>query len=248
MSRAIVTYAAGAHEELLEIAAPGYKDFAARYGYEYIVGTKLTDLPPAWNKIPLLMSALQHYDEVVWFDCDLVIVNATEDLPPPASTFESDKIKPTGYTHAMVRHLENDSEVPNSGVWRVTKEAAPVLDKILELEVFRNHGWWEQAALMTLMGYTVPPEGSEFSETKCRNVVQTKWYKQCQFMRLSWNSHPNYRSDRPRIIHCSYPNMIQRVEVMRELVKNPTYEYPRYDTVCPYCMRSNKVEQKKEGV
>ena len=156
MNRAIVTYAAGAHEELLDVALPTYRAFAERHGYEVVVGTKLTDLPPAWNKIPLLQYALQRYDEVVWFDCDLVVVDPSEDFPPLVD----------GKIHSMVRHFEDHSEVPNSGVWRVTRACVPLLELMLKLEVFTGHGWWEQAALLTLMGYTVPPEGSDFTKTE----------------------------------------------------------------------------------
>lgn len=219
MNRAIVTYAEGAHEELLDVALPTYKAFADKHGYKLIIGTQMSEFPPAWNKIPLLLEGLQHYDEVIWFDCDLVVVNSSEDFPPMCD----------GAAHAMVRHFEDCSEVPNSGVWRLNRKARPLLEAIFRLEVFRDHGWWEQAALMTLMGYTVPPQGSSFNETKCRNVVKTEWYNQCQFMRLLWNSHPNYRADSPNIVHCSYPDMQRRLEVMRALVADPRYNYPRYN-------------------
>lgn len=223
MRRAIVTYAVGAHEELLDIAMPGYRDFAQRHGYDLVVGKKMTDLPPPWNKIPLLVDALGSYDRVVWFDCDLVVVDPSEDFPPMEDSL-----------HGLVRHFEGCSEVPNSGVWRLNRQAldlwgVDLLNRILMLEVFNNHGWWEQAALMTLMGYTVPPEGSKFSDLKCRCVHPTVWYKSCSFMRLRWNSHPNYRADRPRIVHCSYKSMPQRMEVMRALVLDPTFDYPTYN-------------------
>lgn len=239
MSRAIITYAAGAHEELLDVALPTYRDFAQRHGYDLCVTRNdlveslrfcplANEMPPAWRKIPLLMDALSRYEEVVWLDCDLVVVDPREDFQPMRSNpdkgiFTQDKL------HAMVRHFEDNSEVPNSGVWRLTRDAAPLLGKILELEVFRNHGWWEQAALLTLMGYAIPPEGSHFPDTKCKCVHPTRWYESCQFMRLCWNSHPNYRAEHPRIVHCSYPQMPQRLEVMRALVKDPAFDYPRYD-------------------
>ena len=228
MSRCIITYADGPHEELLDVALPTYKEFAQRHGYELIVGTKATELPPAWNKVPLLLDALDHYEEVVWFDCDLVVVDPSEDFPPMVSdpskgTFTQDK------THSMVRHFAWDSEVPNSGVWRLRKNAQLLLSHMMALEVFTDHGWWEQAALMTLMGYTVPPQGSDFRDTHCRCVHKTRWYEECQFMRLSFNSHPNYRADVPRIVHCSYVDMQLRIEVMRALVQDPTYKYPRYN-------------------
>lgn len=236
MSKTIITYAAGAHEELLDVALPGYQDFARRHGYELAVGECLIDenWPPAWNKIPLLIQALRRCDQVVWFDCDLIIVNPTEDLPWAAMGDAH---------HGLVRHMENNSEVPNSGVWMLTPHALPLLETILQLGVFKDHGWWEQAALMTLMGYTVPPQNTDFRDTRCRNVQQTVWYQVCRFLRLCWNNHPNYRADKPRIVHCSYPDMTQRIEVMRELVRDPTYEYPRYDTVCPYCKKQDKQEE-----
>lgn len=228
MSRCIVTYAAGAHEELLDVALPTYERFASAHGYTFLVGDKRCDLPPAWNKIPLLLECLRHHEEVVWFDCDMVVTDPSEDFPPLVSDpdrgiFTRDSL------HSMVRHFEGGSEVPNSGVWRLRQGCIPLLEKMLELEVFTDHGWWEQAALMTLMGYCVPPQGSKFDETVCRCVHPTKWYYECQFMRLCWNSHPNYRADKPRIVHCSYVDMQQRIEVMRALVKDPTYEYPRYN-------------------
>jgi hypothetical protein len=230
VSRAIVTHAAGAHEELLDVAIPTFQVFAERHEYELLVTrgdikesrrflVKPSErIPPAWCKVPLLLDALERYDEVVWFDCDLVVVDPSEDFPPMGPH----------KTHALVRHFEDNSEVPNSGVWRVTKDTEPLLRDMMKLEVFRNHGWWEQAALMTLMGYCVPPEGSHFPDTKCANKYQTTWYDQCHFMRLCWNSHPNYRADHPRVVHCSYPQMSERLEVMRELVCDPRYDYPRY--------------------
>lgn len=219
MKRCIVTFAAGAHEELLEISCPGYEDFARRHGYDFRAGEEvLPDWPAAWNKVPLLLHALQDYEEVVWFDCDLVVVDPRADFPPMRA----------GALHALVRHFERDSEVPNTGVWRLRRGAAPLLAKTMELLVFKDHGWWEQAAVMTLMGYTVPPQDSEFAETRCRRVQKTQWWERCQFMPVAFNSHPMYRAPAPLIVHCSYPAMSQRIEVMRALAADPAYDYPRY--------------------
>lgn len=223
--RCIITYAAGAHEEMLDVSLPTYKAFAARHGYDVEVGKKITD-PPAWNKVPLLLDALTRYEEVVWFDCDLVVVNPTEDFPP--MDVDSTGRPRAMAAHSLVRHFESFSEVPNTGVWRLRKNALELLNEAWRLQVFRDHGWWEQSAVMTLMGYTVPPQGSDFTKTRCRCVNPTYWHEQCQFMRVAWNSHPNYRADKPRIVHCSYPDVLQRIEVMRALVKNPAFEYPRY--------------------
>jgi hypothetical protein len=217
VTRSIVTYAEGAHEELLDVAMPTFKEFAHRHGYHICCFAKSTDWPPAWNKVHHLLAALGMYDEVVWFDCDLVIVNPTDNFPEMHNL------------HSLVRHFEGKSEVPNSGVWRLRRGCEELLQGMLKLEVFKEHGWWEQAALLTLMGYAVPPEWMDFRENRCRCVQQTSWYKACQFMRLEWNSHPNFRVDNPRIVHCSYPDMPRRLNVMRSLVKDPHYNYPEYE-------------------
>jgi hypothetical protein len=39
--------------------------------------------------------------------------------------------------------------------------------------------------------------------------------------------------------------MSQRIEVMRELVINPSYYYPRYDSACEYCKKPIKDESDK---
>lgn len=220
MNKCIVTYAAGEHCKLLEIALPTFKRFADKHGYDFLVGDKQCDRPPAWNKIPLLATALKAYESVLWFDADLVIVDDSEDIPAV----------PPEYSHAMVRHFESGSEVPNSGMWFLRPACLPLLESLWSLEVFMNHGWWEQAALLTLMGYTVPPEGSDFRKTKCRCVWPTTWRDKVQFLPLEWNAHPNCRGEVSRIVHCSYKDMEQRIEVMRELVNNPGYNYPERKT------------------
>src|SRR3990167_8024976 len=100
MTRCIVTHASGPHEELLPISEPGFRDFAQRHGYDFVVGEKLTDRPPAWNKVYLILEMLAKYSDVLWLDADLVIVDPSQDLP----------VKPSA-TMAMVRHFSAMSEV-----------------------------------------------------------------------------------------------------------------------------------------
>lgn len=220
MSKCIVTYADANHAELLATSLPTFKAFADRHGYDLLVGEEeMVDhtRPAAWHKVRMLNSALKIFDVAVWFDADLVVVDPSEDF-----TFSEIKL------FALVRHMAKGSEVPNSGMWALRRAAAPLLKAMWDLEIFWNHGWWEQAALLTLMGYTVPPEGSDFDETKCMCVHETYWTRMCEFLPVKWNSHPNYRAEKPKIVHCSYPTVEQRLEVMRALVRDPGYNYPEW--------------------
>ena len=219
MNKAIITYAAGEHAKLLEISRPTFQRFADAHGYDLLVGEKKCDRPGAWNKVPLLLEALQRYEIAVWFDADLVVVDASEDFPFIGSQGSQNPV------HALVRHFSYMSEIPNSGVWILTRAAIPLLEQMWTLEVFMNHGWWEQAALMTCMGYSVPPEGTMFDRTCCR-CVYPKWVP--QWLRVEWNSHPNYRADKPRIVHCSYQDWTVRVSTMSELVVSAEYRYPEW--------------------
>ncbi len=224
MTKAIVTYAAGMHQNLLDIALPRFREYADKHGYKLIIGDKLCDRPGGWNKIPLLIDAFVFgkHEHVLWLDCDLVITDTSMDVMSVVDGFKR------GMCHSLVRHFTSASEVPNSGVWLLRKDALPLLERIWELTVFTNHGWWEQAALMTLLGYSVPPEGSVFDRTKCRVVHASEWHARCHFLRCEWNSHPNYRADKPRIVHCSYPDMAMRIETMQKLVEDAEYDYPAW--------------------
>src|SRR5262249_39072233 len=158
--------------ELLRVALPGFHVYAQRHEYELIdAPPQRDDRPPSWLKVPLLHELLATYDEVLWLDADVVIVNEHDDL--------ADDV-PDEDWQAVVRHYTPDGEVPNCGVWLLRPSMRPVLDAMWQLDSYREHPWWEQAALLELLGYRGHP---------VRLEQPTELYARTCWLGLEWNSH-----------------------------------------------------------
>jgi hypothetical protein len=201
MRRALVTFATGEHERLLEVALPTMRRYADRHGYDLLADPPPPiRRPPSWLKIPLLQKALRSYDEVLWLDADLVVVDDRVDV--------ADEIDVDSY-HAMVRHHTADGEVPSCGVWLLRKPMLGWLARAWVKTEYLDHGWWEQAALLDLLGY-------EHRTRPCRHVRETSLYRHTHWLELEWNSHE--QSDRhpdPRFAHATAGGLAWRLEVMR---------------------------------
>ena len=116
---------------------------------------------------------------------------------------------PPEYWQAMVRHHTDDGEVPNTDVWLCRKPMIPILEEVWGMTKWLMHGWWEQAALLELMGYTV--------YAPCRELGNpTDLYNKTYFLDNGWNVHKwdKPQPEHPRIQHATmYPD---RVKVMWE--------------------------------
>ncbi len=192
-TRAIASLGAGSHERFLRIARHSVGAYAERHGYDLHTHTQSVDAsrPPAWSKILLLRDLLKRYELVVWLDADLVIVDGRKDL---ARELEPDKFL------YLVEHAYNDERIPNAGVMmlRSGETAARFLDEIWALEHYMHHEWWEQAAIMDVLGYDV-----------VRKVPSTltAYRKQTKLISPRWNSTLFAPARRPRIRHfAGWPN------------------------------------------
>lgn len=199
MTRCLVTFAVGPYEELLEIALPGFERFAEKHSYELVVATpEPCERAPSWWKVPLLVDALDAYEEALWVDADMVVVDDSDDLDVPEIAWE-----------ALVRHRTADGQVPNCGLWLVRRPMLPWLERIWAQTSRLEHGWWEQAALMDFLGYTV-------DERPARLAEQSTLYEHTEWLDPGWNVHRNDVSDleRPRFMHATmHPD---RAATMRE--------------------------------
>jgi hypothetical protein len=200
--KALLSFGVTGFEELLELARPGLDEYAHRHGY-----TLLTDpparleRPPSWHKVTVMLAALEVFDEVLWVDCDTVIVDATVDL--------ADEV-PAGAWQAITRHQTPEGEVPSAGVWYVRQPMQPVLHGIWRMTEYLHHRWWEQAALQSLLGYT--PD-----LYPVRLIEPTDLYRRTHWLDPDeWNAlQPQPQS---RIVHAAPGNTIgRRADVMRDL-------------------------------
>lgn len=203
MNRAIVTFASGEYDQLLAVSLPPMQRYADRHGWMVIAATGTGDdfeRPPSWMKIPILQAALRDFDEVLWIDADVVIADDSRDI--------TDEV-PADAWQALVEHHTADGAVPNCGVWLVRRPMAEYLDRLWSMTEYLHHGWWEQAALLQLLGYREQPR------PVC-HVRDTALFEATAWLGREWNSHE--QSDRhpdPRFAHATAGNLPWRLAVMR---------------------------------
>jgi len=132
-------------DAIAAITYPGLAAYCDRHGYDLTrapLASCSEGRPASWGKVPALMAALRHADVAVWIDADAVMYPVA---PPIHEALKHDAWQ------AMVVHQTPEGTVPGCGVWVVTRPMVPVLR--LAWADYRDHRWWEQAAMQRLMGF-----------------------------------------------------------------------------------------------
>lgn len=203
MTKALVSFGTGPHAEYLSIARPSFEAYAERHGYDYFEPNKIDPVRPApWYKVKALLALLKAgYDAAIFIGADLVIVDGRADV--------MDEVQP-GKWQAMVQHQTGDGFVPNTDMWIVRQPMIEWLEKCWKLDQYMYHGWWEQAALLDLMGYSLRP---------CKQVQESDLTDHTQFINPAWNVHmwDAQKPAHPRFQHATmWPD---RAAIMREWAK-----------------------------
>jgi len=193
--RVLCSFAVGPYVELLAISSITFEAYAALHGYDLRLSTQLLapDRPPAWSKIALVRQLLERYDEVLWVDADAIFLDISKDI---ADLIRSDK------DLYLVEHIwaENDSwRAANTGVFlvRSTDWSRRFLDRVWMAERFIDHAWWENAAVLDLLGYELAPD-----LTPPRKLRQTELDERVELIGLEWNSTAGASlAAHPRIRH-----------------------------------------------
>jgi glycosyl transferase family (putative galactosyltransferase) len=149
--RALATIGVGPMEPVLCQALRTFVPYAQRHGYEIRIGSGESDgRPAAWSKVLLLQRLLAEYDEVLWLDADLVILDQSEDLAA--------SVPPASY-QALVETRYEDQAWVNSGVWylRSDERTARFLQAVWDSTEHIDHPWWENAPILELLGYDLDP-------------------------------------------------------------------------------------------
>ncbi len=173
----LMTGASGPHLEMMALTAPLLQRYAALHGADYReVPLASEGRPPSWGKVPALQAALgEGYQRVLWIDVDVVILNGDRSL------FAEHR---SGTWQLLTIHHVPIGPVPNCGVWLVTPAMLPILQVAWEKTQYINHGWWEQAAVMEEMGFTVNPP--------IKRVRATELGERTTYVGNEWNQHAAY--------------------------------------------------------
>jgi hypothetical protein len=208
--KVVCSIGAGAHAELLALSGETFRIYADRHGYDVDLRTELLveDRPASWSKVPLVRGLLERYDLVFWIDADAAIVDASRDV--------ADEIgRRTRF--AVVAHEYEGQRIPNLGVMVLRRSRATFrfLDAVWARTEFVDHVWWENAAALAELGYTVPADPTVAGAEPVRLVRPSPFHRRVQFLDPAWNSVLVHEADTPRVRH--YPGRSQeyRLEHLR---------------------------------
>lgn len=202
MKKLLLTFGVGSHVPCLELALPGFARFACRHGYDLLVSQcEAEGRPLSWGKIPALRKALADYDLVLWLDADCVIMDSQDDIAAsvPAEAWQA----------LVAWERCGSAAIPSCGVWLLRPPMLPILEAVWQNTARIDHFWWEQAALIELMGY-------EIIDRRIRMKKSTELAERTCFLPMVWNSSPQHHVSGARILHATKTN--DRVGQMRQWV------------------------------
>jgi hypothetical protein len=187
----------------LRIARPSFEHWAKRFSYELDLRTALPNVdgrPPPWGKVVLLREHLETHQVVLWLDADTVVVDDRSDLAATVS-----RRRPI----ALTAHRYADQVVPNTGViaLRSGEFVRRLLDQLWSMTQFIDHKWWENAALLHLMGYDVSAE-------PIRQRGPNPLTRRVNWLSNEWNSITLDPAANPKILHFAGISNEERVASM----------------------------------
>lgn len=148
--KVLTSFGFGIHSKLLSIAAPTFAAYANKFNYDIFIPSEnffsasSKEREHSWWKIELIKKLFDTYDQILWIDSDVLICRFDKDI---FDDFEKE-------SHVgMVVHDVNIGKVPNCGVWLLDKKCLSWFDELWKHNNLpRSYGWWEQDAMLHLLG------------------------------------------------------------------------------------------------
>lgn len=205
----ICTLGVGPHTELLDIVRPALEAFATRHGHQIVEHRRslAPERPPSWSKLVALHRLAHDFDRLIWIDADAIVVDDRRDLAA--------ELRP-GRRLGAVIHRYDGNAIPNLGVfvlrggWRTRR----LLERLWACNDLVDHPWWENAALLRLLG------ARTFEPVRVDRLALTRLG--VQELDPSWNSIPDAPAANPRIVHLAGRSQAERVAELTRLTDRST--------------------------
>lgn len=218
IKKAIISYADKEYIKILDITSPTFNFYGNKFNYDVhiIDENKLENIcknlninnyknrPPSWYKIIIAKYYLMQYDVILWLDADTIITKFNNDI---GCVFN----KNLQYIQGFVVHVtDSDIRVPNCGVWLLRNSAITLLDHIWDQEDLIHHSWWEQAAMIRLIGWDINLKTNQFNRLSNYGTssLELPYY---------FNAHKNdirFHLIEPQVFHATMFH--NRCEVLKE--------------------------------
>lgn len=228
-------------EKVGNFSALTLKVYTQTFGYDLRVNADLvaTDRAASWQKIPLIRELFDEgYDFVLWVDADALFMRYDQDV--------QEVIEP-GKDLYMVCHVAPDpyvgpdatKDTPNAGVLllRNCEWTRGLLQDLWDCEQYVDHPWWENAALLDLMGYYYPLEKGD-------NQLNQEFLEHVKFIGLEWNSFPHISiccAARPIIKHYAGLDNENRIRMMSKDYMFSTFFLPEKERLARLFSRVGKM-------
>jgi len=216
--------------EIGHLALPTHMLYASLYGYSFEkFDVANFDRPPAWFKVKALLDELDRneHEFVLWVDADAFVVDFGFDFMAEIGN-HLDSGKSLYLCSHFISNVSTSLDFLtlaksriNTGVMLVrnTDHARALLRAVWEKTEYMNHSWWEQAALMDLLGYKMELNGdansNKRSERFFEHVGALPAYMNC----IPAEDHMHgSETMAPVIIHLA--GIPGRMEIARNMLKN----------------------------
>lgn len=212
MKKIIASFGTNYHSRLLALSIPTLYLYSHNHDYDLFIpnndffSDETKQMPPSWWKLDIIEHLFKNYDRVLWLDADVMICRFDEDI---SDSLDSDS------DFGVVVHQTPDGQIPNCGVWLLNKSCLSWLPKLRLYKNFkRSECWWEQAALLYLLG--IDPDSQDISLSKETDIPWTQ-------LDYLWNPHINDSRKIPnetKFFHATCFN--DRHAVMKNVLKQIT--------------------------
>lgn len=209
MKKVLASFGFGTHAPLMSLAAPTFTVYANKHNYDLFVPSEdyfseeTKKREHSWWKIELIKRLFESYDRVLWIDSDVVICDFNKDI--------FDDLEPESHV-GMVVHEVPIGHVPNCGIWLLDKKCLAWFDELWQHNNLpRSYGWWEQNAMLHLLGIETGTNNITIPETS--NIPWTK-------LDYKWNPHIHDHRKIPKDVRFFHATMFaDRAKVMRDVLR-----------------------------
>lgn len=164
--------------------------YAEKHGLEAVLLRGMeTSRPLPWHKILVIQRLFAAgYDYVFWIDADAIFVSYDSDI-----SLEIEK----GKDLYLVKHAIDAKDVPNTGVMLIKNSgwSSLLLNMIWLKEQYLNHKWWENAAVLDILGYHNVLDENRPNRINPNLMSKIKW------LGVEWNTVPGVCEAKQPIIH-----------------------------------------------